>query len=222
MTDLLWGATDVFVEEIVRHVMAQDKAIRDETAQGVIPQVDASAAGGSHSKTEQTIKYGPDDIEKKGEARSRPDRPHIPARGRKKNPAAVTPLRLNSPPKDWQRHTRYKRHRRQSNSTAHPKAPPQAIFLWQFVTGKPTGIADFRDDETGQHPQPEEAEVHDINHKASGRKPSGRAVVPHIETRNIPSPTIQSKDADTYQPRTQSYPRGPNRGEPIADSELKG
>jgi hypothetical protein len=35
------GAADVFVEEIVHHVMTQDNAIRDETAQVVIRQVDA-------------------------------------------------------------------------------------------------------------------------------------------------------------------------------------
>src|SRR3990167_5027703 len=35
------GAADVFVEEIVHHVMAQDNAIRNETAEVVIRRVDA-------------------------------------------------------------------------------------------------------------------------------------------------------------------------------------
>lgn len=38
------GAADAFVEDVVRHVMAQDNAIRDETAQVVIRRVDARGA----------------------------------------------------------------------------------------------------------------------------------------------------------------------------------
>ncbi|MEO6666330.1 MAG: outer membrane lipoprotein-sorting protein [Nitrospiria bacterium] len=38
------GAADVFVEEIVRHVMTQDNAIRDETARVVIRRVDDRGA----------------------------------------------------------------------------------------------------------------------------------------------------------------------------------
>ena len=41
---LVAGAADVFVEEVVHHVMAQDNAIRDETAQVVIRRVDARGA----------------------------------------------------------------------------------------------------------------------------------------------------------------------------------